>query len=342
MNHIRGEDMASIKEIAEKAGVSNATVSRVLNYDKSLSISDDKRKMIFEIAEEMNYLPPRQRKMSKRTKASKRIGMIHWYGINEELADTYYLSIRMGIEKECISRNFELVKVFRDEYDRKEEKLRNVGAIIAVGKFNEREIDEFKKINENIIFVDSSPRESCFDSVVIDFKSAMESVFSYLLNDIEVTDIGYIGGREYIGDDNIPLGERREKFFKEYLGERGLFKEDNVYIGRFLAESGYELMKQAISDDHLPRVFFVASDSMAVGAIRAIHEAGMKIPEDIGIIGFDDIPTASFTVPPLTTIRVHTEFMGETAVSLSSELIEGRNIPKKVIIPTKLIKRESM
>ena len=101
-------------------------------------------------------------------------------------------------------------------------------------------------------------------------------------------------------------------------------------------------MKQAISDDHLPRAFFVASDTMAIGAIRAIHEAGLKIPEDIAIVGFNDIPNAMYLVPPLTTVKVYTEFMGETAVVLALERIAGRERSKKCIIPTELILRDSL
>lgn len=336
------ELMASIKEIAEKAGVSNATVSRVLNYDSSLSITDDKRKMIFEIAESMNYKPPRQRKQPNMNKKGMRIGLIHWYGISEELLDVYYLSIRLGIEKECLNQGIELIKVFREEHQALEKKLRQVDGIIAVGKFTDEEIESFQTINEHIVFVDSSPMELRFDSVVIDFRSAMKKVLNYLIDEKNIKDIGYIGGREYVGLEQTPLGERREQFFKEYLKSKNLLKEENVYVGKFLPESGYALMKQAISDDHLPRAFFVASDTMAIGVIRAIHEVGLKIPEDIAIVGFNDIPNAMYLVPPLSTVKVHTEFMGETAVTLVLERINGRELSKKCVIPTELILRESL
>lgn len=334
--------MASIKEIAERAGVSNATVSRVLNYDSSLSIADEKKKMIFEIAEALNYKPPRQRKMEKQSNQSITLGLVHWYGIQEELNDVYYLSIRLGIEKSCIQEHIKLLKIFREEYELMEDQLKEVDAILAVGKFTPSEINQMKKINKNIVFVDSSPEELLYDSVVIDFRSAMRKVINFLLDTKNYTDIGYIGGRDYIGKEQTALGERREQFFKEYLAAKGLLKEENIYVGRFLPESGYELMKKAISDDHLPQAFFIASDTMAIGAIRALHEAGIKIPEDIGIVGFNDIPNAMYLVPPLSTVKVYTEFMGETAVVMAKERIMGREISKKSIIPTQLILRESI
>ncbi len=339
---VREVTMASIKEIAERAGVSNATVSRVLNYDTSLSISDEKRKTIFEIAESLNYKPPRQRRQTIENRKKVQVGLIHWYGLSEELLDVYYLSIRLGIEKECLNQGIDLIKVFREDHDSIHVKLKTVDAIIAVGKFTQAEIDRFSQVSENLVFVDSSPTEFLYDSVVIDFRAAMKNVLKYLIETKGFRDIGYIGGREYVGKESTPLGERREKFFKEYLKNKNLLNEKHIYIGRFLPESGYELMKQAIMNGPLPRVFFVASDTMAIGAIRAVYEAGLKIPEDIAIVGFNDIPNAMYLVPPLTTVKVHTEFMGETAVVMALEKIGGREIPKKCIIPTKLVIRDSL
>jgi LacI family transcriptional regulator len=92
----------------------------------------------------------------------------------------------------------------------------------------------------------------------------------------------------------------------------------------------------------MPTAVFIASDSMAIGAYKAINEKGLSIPKDISIVGFNDISTAQFIVPPLTTIKAHTEFMGEIAFDLLIErLKKDREICKKVIVPTKLIVRDS-
>ena len=337
----RGNKMATIKDIAKKAGVSSATVSRVLNYDETLSVSDDKRKLIFEIAETLDYMPPRKRNVSKLPKKLK-IGLVHWYTMSQELDDPYYMSIRLGIEKMCYENNIEIVKIFKpDEYDF--QKLEVVDGFIAIGKFTENQIAKIYEKSQNIVFVDSSPQEERFDSVVIDFEKAVTGALDYLWS-IGHRNIGYIGGREYIGPDHIALGERRESIFKGHMLELGIFDENNVYIGAFLAESGYRLMKQAIQTSaNLPTAFFVASDSIAIGVLRAIHECGLKVPKDISIVGFNDIPTSKYTVPPLTSIRVHKEFMGETAVELLLErIVKKRTISKKVIVPTALQIRESI
>ena len=103
-------------------------------------------------------------------------------------------------------------------------------------------------------------------------------------------------------------------------------------------------MKDLIQDnkDHLPTCVFAASVTLAIGALRAIAEAGLSIPKDIQLIGCNDIPTSQYTFPTLSTVKIHTELMGETGVKLLLERINGeRNLPLKVLIPHEIILRES-
>ena len=101
-------------------------------------------------------------------------------------------------------------------------------------------------------------------------------------------------------------------------------------------------MKEALLKKNPQMAFFIASDSMAIGAYKAIIESGFSIPNDISIIGFNDISTAKYMTPALSTVKVYTDFMGETAVDLILERMKNeRAICKKVVIPTKLIIRES-
>lgn len=330
--------MATIKDIASEVGVSSATVSRVLNHDNSLSVSADKRKRIFEVAERLAYVPPKSRKKTQ-VKAKYRVGLVHWYTINQELEDPYYISIRIGIEKKAIEQQVEIIKVYAPS-DSDLSVLKGVDGLICIGKFSDHEINLLERITKQIVFVDSSPQEERFDAVVVDFEKAMIKVIDYLLEG-GYKSIGYIGGREYAGPEQIPIGERRESFFREYLESKGCFNENHVYIGQFLAESGYQLIRDAVKSP-LPEAFFIASDSMAVGALRGLHEAEISVPKDIKIVGFNDIPTSSYTIPPLSTLRVHKEYMGLTAVELLLErIIEHRIIPKKVVIPTELVIRKS-
>lgn len=331
--------MATIKDIAKASGVSPATVSRVLNHDKTLSVSKGTRQKIFEVAEEMAYVSPKKRK--KQQAIRYRIGLIHWYTIDQELEDPYYLSIRIGIEKEAIANGVELIKVYAPVTSHLEA-LNEIDGLICIGKFSETEIELFNALTPHLVFVDSSPCEELYDSVIVDFEKAVISVLDHLIQE-NYQSIGYIGGREFAGADRMPIGERREQIFKQHLQEKGLFDERHVYTGRFLAEDGYQLMLDAIaSEDPLPESFFIASDSMAVGALRALHEGNISVPNQVAVMGFNDIPTSRFTIPPLSTLRVHKEFMGETAMHLLLERVrDHRIIAKKVIVPTKLVIRQS-
>ncbi|KYH28125.1 MULTISPECIES: LacI family DNA-binding transcriptional regulator [Clostridium] len=331
--------MATIKDIAKLAKVSTATVSRILNNDTSLSVSENTRKRVIKIAENLNYIPVKRRNKSAQT--ITKIGVIHWYSQKEELGDPYYVSITNGIEKECINKGIEIVTIFKnnDEYITSE--LNDLDGVIAIGKFSKEDVEKFSMYSPIIVFVDSSPDEKKYDSVVIDFKKAMREVLGYLLSKGH-NNIGFIGGREYVGSKREPIEDERETAYIEFMRSKGLYDINNVYIGRFTPEDGYRLMREAIKKRQLPTAFFIASDSMAIGAFSALYEANINVPGDVSIVGFNDIPNSKFLIPSLSTVKVHTEFMGVTAVNLLLErLNDKRKISKKVVIPTELIIRES-
>jgi len=329
--------MATIKDIAEKAGVSIATVSRVLNYDQTLSVTDETRKRIFEIAESMSY----KKKSVRKTNIATKIAIISWYTEEEELEDLYYLSISLGITDRCQQRNISVVKYFYSSFDDFQD-LDDVRGIIAVGKFSTAQAEKLTRITDNIIFVDCSPDDNRFDSVVVDFERATKVVIDYLLAKGHKS-IGYIGGRETYRDQSDNILDLREKTFRQYLFELGQYNESAVYIGNFTVKDGYRLMKQAIHDhgSNLPTAFFAGNDQIAIGCIQALNEENIRVPEEVNIIGLNDISVSKYVYPSLSTIKVHTELMGETAVDLLMERIEGRTIPKKVFIATNLVVRDS-
>jgi LacI family transcriptional regulator len=172
---VKGEHMATIKDIAQRAGVFPTTVSRVLNYDTTLSVGDETGRRIFEIAEELEYKTPRASNNERNNKKS-RIGLIYWYSDEEELGDTYNLSIKMGIEKQCAKKNVELVKIFKQGDQYRTHEIDYLDGIIAIGKFGKRVVENISQHAKSIVFVDSSPDEWRFDSVVTDFKKAVIEV----------------------------------------------------------------------------------------------------------------------------------------------------------------------
>lgn len=338
--------MATLKEIADKVGVSLTTVSRVINYDETLSISPEKRKLIFEVAEELEYETPRSKRKSKAIKKPRpsqyRIGIIHFITVNEELQDPYYLSIRIGIEKKCQEYNFDIVKLYENDHSFPLDRMRELDGLITIGKFSTADMQDFRSQCKNIVAVDSSPLEDELDSVIVDVDTAMVKVLSFALEQ-GFTRIGYFGWVEKYPDSRTYLGEKRYTAFVEYLQDRQLYNPEYVYLDEEYTKSrgGYKLFLEAYTKNNLPELIIAGNDSEAIGIMRAIHETGLKIPGDISIIGMNDIPIAQYTFPPLTTVKFYSEFMGETAVSLLKERFEHRKIPKKVTLPSHLVIRES-
>ncbi|MCB2298796.1 LacI family DNA-binding transcriptional regulator [Clostridium tagluense] len=326
--------MATIKDIANLAGVSIATVSRVLNFDDKLTVTDHTKQKIFQAAQELNYIKKKEKNVKK---SIYKVAIANWYTEKEEVLDPYYLSIRMAIEKKCASESIEVVKLspFFTTC------IKEVDGIIAIGKFGDLEVEKLRTISKSIVFVDSSPKSEIYDSVVCDLKYATIDIINYL-EDLGHKKIGFVGGKEYINGNKEIFVDRRIRTYKEEMQARGIDYKDNLYIGEFTPQSGYELMKVALGDKNKVTAYIIANDSMAIGAYRAISEAGFRIPKDISIVSYNDNITAQFIVPALTTVKIHMEFMGETAVELIIEkLKDRRKIAKKIVIPTKIIVRES-
>ncbi len=334
--------MATIKDIAQEAGVSTATVSRVLSYDNTLSISDAKRKRVFEVAERLEYASPRMR-AARRTNKSLNLSfaMVHFLSPPQELEDPHYIAIRMGMEARCQELGISLRKVYATSEADAAQELRGMNGIIAVGKFSFEYCDWLKKQCPTIVFVDSSPTEALFDSVVIDPVQAVNQALAMLWAQ-DYRDIAYFGGYEAAKDFDTPLGEQRRKAFVEYMTAQQAFNEKRVFIEGFSPSAGYLMGQRLLAGgDDLPEVVFCGNDSIAIGAIRAFQEAGVSVPGQISIVGFNDIPTAQHVFPALTTVKVYSEMMGESAIDLLIEQIGGRSVPKKVVLPTQMVWRNS-
>ncbi|MEN8904554.1 MAG: LacI family DNA-binding transcriptional regulator [Clostridiales bacterium] len=330
--------MATIKDISKIVGVSPSTISRVLNYDDTIKVSYETRKKIFEAAENINYKTISERK-NKKEVYTKKIGIINWYSKQEELNDPYYLSISMGIEKRCCELGIDIVKIFKN-YNLKKKEEKEFNGIIALGKFHESEIKKFSQLNDDIVVVDSCPDSNKYNSIVVDFKKAVTEIMDYLFS-LGHKSIGYIGGKEFIGNESIEYNDPRENTYKQILLKKNLLNNDYVSTGNFTESDGYKLMKDQLKLKKIPSAYFIASDSMAMGAMRAIYESNLKIPEDISVVGFNDIQYSNYLMPPLTTVKIFTEYMGKLAVEILLNKEMNFYIPLKIVVPTKFIERES-
>lgn len=333
--------MATIRDLAKLCGVSPATVSRVLNHDATISVSKETRKKIFETAEMVSYQKPSRTKKEEQSPLT--IGLIHWLNELQELNDPYFISIRMGIEEACTAQSIQLVKIFNSDTLEPNFPQMNFDGLIILGKFPDEHIEDFKKYSPHIVFIHSNEQHFAYDSVKADFTDITNHVLYHILAKGH-TKIGFIGGHEILPYTNLPLEDERETTFKAYLSKEGLYNPNYVRIGQFNFHSGYTMMHELLETQkhQLPTCIFAASDTLAIGALRAITEAGLSAPNDIQVIGCNDIPTSQYTSPALSTIKIYTELMGQTGIKLLLERIAGeRTESLKVIVPHRIILRES-
>jgi len=146
----------------------------------------------------------------------------------------------------------------------------------------------------------------------IDFRDAMMKLMTYL-HENGHRRVGYLGGKEFYHSGK-PVFDFRFQYFKEFMYFHDIFNHDDCYFGDLSHQDGYRLMNEALKKEERPTVFFCGNDNMAVGAYKAIYEDGLKIPEDISIVGFNDLTGSKYMVPSLTSVRVYTEYLGEASV----------------------------
>ena len=327
--------MATLKDIAAVAGVSTATVSRVLNADLNLQVSSDTRQRVFAAAESLNYSKPQTK--SATTQGS--VSVIQWYTAEAEMNDLYYRTIRWGAETALQAQGYAVQRSFapadlpaRDD----------LAGVIAIGKFSDKQLRKLKNLRRPIVIVDQDTLGFDINCVTTDFQHAVAAIIEHFFSSGH-KQIGMIAGSEQTGDQT-PLTDPRTSEFRSYMRARGQLHEAAIFTGPFSIESGHAAMTRAIETfgPQLPTAFFAASDTLAIGAIKALQERHMRVPEDVAIIGFNDLAVGRYLTPTLSTVHVATEEMGTTAVELLLQQITGpTQTPVNITVASELILRAS-
>ncbi len=341
--------MTTIKEIATRAQVSSATVSRVLNNDETLSVAIETRQKIFDVAKALGYKTMQERRNEKAQPMAQRpsnnqdskIAILLCHSLEEELNDAFFLSIRQGIEQELSERGIAATELYRLSNMNFRNFRTDISNLIIVGRISSDVLNQLDHL-ENIVYINHEVDENMFDSVTIDFEKATNRALNHLF-DLGYKRIGFIGGKEkeHLNGTKIEFTDGRGLTFEKVMKEKGLYDPQSHHVGDFFMSDGYKLMKKAINQGDLPEAFFIASDAMAIGAMRALQEKGYSIPKDVAIVSFNDIEMAKFASTPLTTVKVPTEEMGRVGVKLMLDRLKGRKLPLKVTVPTELVIRNS-
>jgi LacI family transcriptional regulator len=333
------QTMVTIKEIAKSVGVSSATVSRVLNFDTTLSVSAEKRQAIIETAEALNYETPRKRNRAAQQGLNK-VALVHFLRPDQELIDPYYVGLRLGIESRCQALKIETVKVYHTDLMPDPTLLQSASGVIVIGRHDERETAWIRRHNKNIVVADFAPPSDDFDSVEADLLLATRKLLQ-ALTQMGYRRIAFAGWVDVHNGVARTLPEKRCRAYMQWMTEAGIFDERICLTETNTEESGYRLTLRILSEPDRPDALITCNDNMAVGAYRAIYELGLSIPHDIAIASFNDISVAQFMNPPLSTVRLPSEQIGETAVELLLERVAGRELAKRITLASQLIWRGS-
>lgn len=323
--------MATLKEIAEAAQVSVATVSRVLNDDPTLSVKSQTRQKILEAAERLEYRVP-----SAKRQASQRLtfAALYTHGQELEINDPYYLAMRYGIETQCEKLGITLISCYDFKGDRP---LVAADGLLVIGKPPAAAQAALAQQELPLVYIDGVTDDPRFDCINVDLYKISRKVIDYFISR-DYLRIGFIGGR-----DDPANADQREQAFVEYGRHKKVVRSQDIYYGDFTSQSGYQCaLKMLEAGDDYPPALFVATDSIAIGVLRALHEHGIRVPEQMALISVNDIPTARFVFPALSTVRIPSETMGAQAVNLLTErLHDDRAIPLTVYVPSSLQLRDT-
>lgn len=326
--------MTTIKDIAKAAGVSAAAVSRVLNQDPALKVPAETRQKIIDTAAALNYV--KKNRISGKTAYT--IGIVQWFSPLQELADTYYLLIRQGIEDYCTRNALNTIRTYKGAVDYISA-VKDADSLICIGKFSSLETALFQSLNKPMIFLDMTVDDPGISTISLDFEQAIRDAVSYLKN-LNHRKIGFLSGLEYAGDK--PLEDARKYFFINFCRQHKITYQAYFAEGAFSSDSGYSMMTGLINKGHLPTAFLAASDSIAIGALKALADHHIKVPEQISMIGFNDIAVSDYTTPRLTSVHAPAYHMGGYgAAVLYNILSRGFGTAMKIKLPCTLTERES-
>lgn len=328
------------KDVAKKAGVSTATVSNVINETKY--VSEELSKKVKKAINELNYKPNLVAK-SLTTKQSKQVAILI-----DDITNPYFNEIILGFEEEAKKRNY-IVNIglgnnspeeyYQDLYSRQ---IDGIYMVVQLSNIPKEQINEMLK--NGTVMVNSfhdNPFKINSSSVCVDYFGGMKKIFEHLL-ELGHEKIGYI---DFI-EPSVKENASRYNSYKFYLEEFDLkYNEDYVVFGQppYLSnyEQGYKDMKMLLERNTDITAVIIINDYMAVGALEAIKDSGLKVPEDISVVSFDNTIFSKISSTKLTSLHVDKKEQGVKAMQLIDEMVTNKVENIKIEMPTELVVRDS-
>lgn len=329
----------NIKAVAQKAGVSVATVSRVLNHPDA--VAPDTKEHILNIMESLNYTP----NWFARGLKLNRTGVIAL--LIPEIIDSGYMEIAKGVEDIAHQKKYNIMLCATEE-DRSKEKdyienfiTRKVDGIILVSTYlNKNDLLQIKKQDIPVVLIGKNEELTGENLVYTDYKSAAGEAVRHMI-EVGHRKIGMICGSR----PKIENMDKLEGFQKTIMEEDLIYQPELVVEEENSIEGGYLGASKLLNLKERPEAIFITSDIMAIGAMEKIKRTGLKIPQDIAVVGFDNLKISGYIEPKLTTVAKPMYRMGLVAARLLFDLMEDESDedsePQEILIQSKLKVRKS-
>ena len=332
------EGKQTIRQIAKLAGVSRSTVSRVLNEHPN--VSPEAREQVLQVVAETGFRPdPIARSLSSRR--ADIIGLVIPLAIQSLFEDPFFPRLMQGISQGCNSNDYTLTLFLFHSLEEETKLYARIsrrqlldGVIVTATRGEDPLIPQL--LANQVPFVMHGRHE--------DPRVSFVEVDNVTGAHMAVTHLVRLGRRRIAlisGPSASLAAEDRTRGYLNALQERRIPADENLIAhGDFTEASSFEAMQRLLSYE--PDAVFAASDSMALGAMRALRVAGKRVPEEVAVIGFDDMPQAATADPPLTTVRQSIQRAGVLAVEMLIDILKnGAEPPRRVILPTELVIRAS-
>lgn len=332
----------TLYEIAQKAGVSISTVSRVLNNDKSKPASKATAEKVMQIAYETGYLTPPQ-PVSAPAPSHSVLCLLSNTAF--DYSDYFYSQVLLGIKEEAKYYDLKLTQqLFSAELDSdnlyQSLKANLYDGIILLGCFEKSKVEFIQSCTPNVVYAGLNYIDSQLDQVICDSYQAVNTMMDYLI-DCGHKRISFFG----IIKDNTAsqINEHRFSAYRDALTRHGLPLEQKLCKNIELkSECAYNATLELIQEHNLPDAILCSTDSCAIGVISALRLHHIRVPEDISVVGHDDIDLSEFMDPKLTTVYMQKYELGKFAVKLLQDRMQNRHqIPVMIRLPYHLEIRSS-
>lgn len=327
-----------IKDVAQAAGVSTATVSHVINNTRF--VTDETRARVLETIERLNYYPNAQAR-SLALGRSTTLGLVI-----SDITNPFFPDLVKSIERAAFERGYDVVlantsydPAHTSNYVRRFIERKLAGVLLMTSELDNELVEELRRQAVAVVFLDIGRTGAHMSNIVVDYEQGIEEAVVHLCR-LKHERFAFIGGPE-----RLTSAMKRRRAFENSLARHSPTARPLIRESDFQLEGGWRTATEILagcSDAERPTAFVVANDLMALGVVRACRAAGLRVPEDVSIVGFDDIAFAELAEPPLTTVRLPRAELGVHAIEALMQTIQhpdGQGVEKHVA--THLVMRAS-